>query len=55
VVNAPNWWTVTEIPGGEILAVGTSEQVAKEPRSYTARYLAPLLGIKAKREQIAAE
>jgi excinuclease ABC subunit A len=41
--------------GGEILAVGTPEQIAKEPRSYTARYLAPLLGIKPKREQVAAE
>jgi len=41
--------------GGEILAVGTPEQVAKEPRSYTARYLAPLLGMKVKREQVAAE
>jgi excinuclease ABC subunit A len=41
--------------GGEILAVGTPEQVAKEPRSYTARYLAPLLGMKAKRERVAAE
>jgi excinuclease ABC subunit A len=29
--------------GGEIVAVGTPEQVAKEPRSYTGRYLAPLL------------
>jgi excinuclease ABC subunit A len=41
--------------GGEILAVGTPEQVAKEPRSYTARYLAPLLGMKVKRERVAAE
>ena len=29
--------------GGEIVAVGTPEDVVKEKRSYTARYLAPLL------------
>jgi excinuclease ABC subunit A len=29
--------------GGEIVAVGAPEQVAKEPRSYTGHYLAPLL------------
>jgi excinuclease ABC subunit A len=29
--------------GGEIVAEGTPEQVAKEPRSYTGQYLAPLL------------
>ncbi|QAY78436.1 excinuclease ABC subunit UvrA [Sphingosinicella sp. BN140058] len=29
--------------GGEVVAEGTPEQVAKEPRSYTAKYLAPLL------------
>jgi excinuclease ABC subunit A len=28
--------------GGEIVAEGTPEQVAKEPRSYTGHYLAPL-------------
>lgn len=33
--------------GGEIVATGTPEQVVKEPRSYTGRYLAPLLGKKA--------
>ncbi len=31
------------IKGGEIIATGTPEQVVKEPRSYTGRYLAPLL------------
>ncbi|MFV0624966.1 excinuclease ABC subunit UvrA [Sphingomonas sp. ac-8] len=31
------------VKGGEIVAEGTPEQVAKEPRSYTGRYLAPLL------------
>jgi len=30
--------------GGEIVAVGTPEEVAREPRSYTGHYLAPLLG-----------
>lgn len=29
--------------GDEIVAEGTPEQVAKEPRSYTGHYLAPLL------------
>jgi excinuclease ABC subunit A len=33
------------VRGGEIVAVGTPEAVAKEPRSYTGHYLAPLLGI----------
>ncbi len=34
------------VRGGEIVAVGTPEAVAKEPRSYTGHYLAPLLGMK---------
>jgi excinuclease ABC subunit A len=32
------------VRGGEIVAEGTPEQVVKEPRSFTGRYLAPLLG-----------
>lgn len=32
------------VKGGEIVATGTPEDVAKEPRSFTGRYLAPLLG-----------
>ncbi len=32
------------VKGGEIVAVGTPEQVVKEKRSFTGRYLAPLLG-----------
>jgi excinuclease ABC subunit A len=32
--------------GGEIVAEGTPEAVAKEKRSYTGHYLAPLLGMK---------
>ncbi|KQN93648.1 ABC-ATPase UvrA [Sphingomonas sp. Leaf231] len=32
------------VKGGEIVAVGTPEQVVKEPRSFTGKYLAPLLG-----------
>ncbi|TCP35869.1 excinuclease ABC subunit UvrA [Sphingomonas sp. BK235] len=32
------------VKGGEIVAVGTPEEVVKEKRSYTGRYLAPLLG-----------
>jgi excinuclease ABC subunit A len=41
------------VKGGEIVAQGTPEQVAKEPRSFTGRYLAPLLAKKA--ERVAAE
>ncbi|MBD3762519.1 excinuclease ABC subunit UvrA [Rhizorhabdus sp.] len=33
------------VRGGEIVAEGTPEQVAKESRSYTGQYLAPLLAI----------
>ncbi len=40
------------IRGGEIVAVGTPESVAKEPRSYTGHYLAPLLGMKSVSELI---
>ena len=36
--------------GGEIVAEGTPEQVAKEPRSYTGGYLAPLLASSARSE-----
>ncbi len=38
------------VRGGEIVAVGTPEHVAKESRSYTGHYLAPLLGM----ERVAA-
>jgi excinuclease ABC subunit A len=31
------------VRGGEVVAVGTPEQVVKEPRSFTGQYLAPLL------------
>ncbi len=31
------------VKGGEIVAIGTPETVAKEPRSYTGHYLAPML------------
>ena len=42
--------------GGEIVAEGTPEQVAKEPRSYTGGYLAPLLkGKKAEPTELALE
>jgi excinuclease ABC subunit A len=40
--------------GGEIVASGTPEQVAREKRSYTGRYLAGLLA-GAKGERVAAE
>jgi excinuclease ABC subunit A len=42
------------VKGGEIVAVGTPEAVVKEKRSFTGRYLAPLLG-KRVREVEAAE
>ena len=42
------------VKGGEIVAVGTPEEVAKEPRSYTGRYLAPLLA-RGGSEAVAAE
>ena len=32
--------------GGEIVAQGTPEEVAANPRSHTGRYLAPILGVK---------
>jgi len=44
------------VKGGEIVAVGTPEEVVKEKRSYTGKYLRPLLekgGVKA--ETVAAE
>ncbi len=41
------------VRGGEIVAEGTPEAVAKEPRSYTGQYLKPLL--EQKRETVAAE
>ncbi len=31
------------VKGGEIVAEGTPEQVAKEPKSYTGHYLKPML------------
>ena len=40
------------VKGGEIVAEGTPEVVAQEPRSFTGKYLAPLLG---RREVEAAE
>ena len=39
------------VKGGEIIAEGTPEKVVTEPRSFTGRYLAPLLG----KEAVAAE
>ena len=41
------------VRGGEIVAQGTPEQVAAEPRSFTGRYLAPML--EKAREREAAE
>ena len=41
------------VKGGEIVAEGTPEEVAKAPRSYTGKYLAPLL--KPRKQAVAAE
>lgn len=41
------------VKGGEIVAAGTPEEVVKEPRSFTGKYLAPLLGKSG--AQVAAE
>ncbi|MDQ8758131.1 excinuclease ABC subunit UvrA [Sphingosinicella sp. LHD-64] len=38
--------------GGEIVAVGTPEEVANEPRSYTGQYLAPLLSASVRPELV---
>ncbi|WP_029937416.1 excinuclease ABC subunit UvrA [Sphingomonas sp. UNC305MFCol5.2] len=43
------------VKGGEVVAEGTPEQVAKEPRSFTGKYLAPLLERGKVRESVAAE
>ncbi|WP_324260965.1 excinuclease ABC subunit UvrA [Altererythrobacter sp. H2] len=43
------------VRGGEIVAVGTPEQVVKEPRSYTGHYLAPLLAKVGERSAVAVE
>jgi excinuclease ABC subunit A len=43
------------VKGGEIVAQGTPEEVVKEPRSFTGKYLAPLLAKGKVRESVAAE
>jgi excinuclease ABC subunit A len=40
--------------GGEVVAAGTPEQVAKSPRSYTGRFLKPLLARKRRKTAAAA-
>jgi excinuclease ABC subunit A len=51
--------TAHEKVGGEIVAQGTPEDIVKEPRSYTGRFLKPVLGRKTagpkKKGQKAAE
>jgi hypothetical protein len=37
------WVGVGDAEGGEVVAEGTPDDVAEEPRSYTGRYLAPML------------
>jgi excinuclease ABC subunit A len=41
--------------GGEVVAEGTPEQIARNPKSYTGQYLKPVLARKAKGERRAAE
>ena len=41
--------------GGEVVAQGTPEQIARNPRSYTGRYLKPVLAKGAKKAKAAAE
>ncbi|MCW3848653.1 excinuclease ABC subunit UvrA [Sphingomonas sp. LB-2] len=43
------------VKGGEIVAEGTPEDVAKAPRSFTGRYLAPLLELGKVREVVGVE
>ncbi|RHW18138.1 hypothetical protein D1610_06540 [Sphingomonas gilva] len=43
------------VKGGEVVAEGTPEQVAKAKGSFTGRYLAPLLGKQRNDKAIAAE
>jgi excinuclease ABC subunit A len=41
--------------GGEVVAAGTPEQIARNPRSYTGAYLKPVLARKAAKSKSAAE
>jgi len=41
--------------GGEVVAAGTPEQIARNPRSYTGAYLKPVLARKAAKAKSAAE
>ncbi len=41
--------------GGEVVAAGTPEQIARNPKSYTGAYLKPVLARKGKARQSAAE
>ncbi|HVI99426.1 MAG TPA: excinuclease ABC subunit UvrA [Sphingomonas sp.] len=43
------------VKGGEIVAEGVPEDVAQEPRSFTGRYLAPLLGMATKNAEVEGE
>ena len=42
-----------EMLGGEVVGCGTPEELAKNPRSWTGRYLAPYLGMKPARRKAA--
>jgi hypothetical protein len=51
VIKTADWIINMGPEGGEVVAKGTSEKVVKENRSFTGRYLAPLLVL----EAVAAE
>jgi excinuclease ABC subunit A len=49
-------WIVDMGPeGGEVVAQGTPEQIARNPKSYTGQYLKPVLARKGKARRSAAE
>jgi excinuclease ABC subunit A len=50
VVKAVDW-----VDGGQVVAEGTPEQIARNPTSYTGAYLKPVLARKAKGGRRAAE
>jgi excinuclease ABC subunit A len=55
VVKTADWIVDMGPEGGEIVAQGTPEEIARNPRSYTGQYLKPALARKAKGGRRAAE
>ena len=58
-VRTPDWTVDMDpraaTPGGEVVAQGTPEQIARNPKSYTGQYLKPVLARKGKGGRRAAE